>query len=101
MSNKKAQVAEIVNMRDQLVVVRKRLFQLAAATADWTKRVEGFLTDCAAAGRVFGEPIALPDWNNVLATPGPQSARSLDDELRKEMERVTDNHLLEFPRVGS
>jgi hypothetical protein len=100
MGNRKAQVAKIVNMRDQLVVVRERLFQLAAATADWTKRVEGFLTDCAAAGRVFGEPIALPDWNNVLATPGRESARSLDDELIKEMERVMDTIFWSSPESG-
>jgi hypothetical protein len=100
MSNRKAQVAEIVNMRDQLVVMRERLFQLAAATADWTKRVEGLLIDCAAAGRVFGEPIALPDWNNVLATPGHQSALSLDDELRKEMERVIDTIFWNSPESG-
>jgi hypothetical protein len=100
MSNRKAQVAEIVNRRDQLVVMRARLFQLAAATADWTKEVEGLLIDCAAAGRVFGEPIALPDWNNVLATPGRQSARSLDDELIREMERVTDTIFWNSPESG-
>ena len=58
-------------MRDQLVVMRERLFQLNAATAAQTKRVEGLLIDCAAAGRVFGARIDLPDWNNVLAMPGP------------------------------
>jgi hypothetical protein len=89
MSNKKAAIAEIVKVRDQLVVMRERLFQLAAAAAAWTKEVEGLLIDCAAAGRVFGAPIGLPDWNNVLATPGHQSAPSLDYELIKEMERVT------------
>jgi hypothetical protein len=80
--------------------MRERLFQLAAATADWTKRIEGLLIDCAAAGRVFGEPIALPDWNKVLATPGPQSALSLDDELRKEMERVMDTIFWNSPESG-
>ena len=41
MSNKKAAIAEIVKMRDQLVVMRERLFQLTAATAARTKKVEG------------------------------------------------------------
>ena len=55
MSNKKAAaIAEILKMRDQLVVMRERLFQLTAATAARTKKVEGLLIDCAAAGRVFG-----------------------------------------------
>jgi hypothetical protein len=89
MSNKRAAIAEVVKMRDQLVIIRERLFQLTAATAARTKRVEGLLIDCAAAGRVFGAPIGLPDWNNVLAMPGDQSAPSLDDELKEEMERVT------------
>ena len=47
-------------MRDQLVVMRERLFQLTAAIAARTKKVEGLLIDCAAAGRVFGAPIGLP-----------------------------------------
>jgi hypothetical protein len=89
MCNNKAAIAEIVNTRDQLVVMRERLFLLTAATAARTKRVEGLLIDCAAAGRVFGARIGLPDWNNVLATPHHQSTFSLDDELNKEMERVT------------
>jgi hypothetical protein len=38
---------------------------------------------------VFGAPIVLPDWNNVLATPRHSSAPSLDYELQEEMERVT------------
>jgi hypothetical protein len=59
------------------------------------------LIDCAAAGRVFGAPIGLPDWNKVLATPGHSSASSLDYELQDEMERVTHNYLLGFTRVGS
>lgn len=80
MSNKKAAIAEIVKMRDQLVVMRERLFQLTAATAARTKKVEGLLIDCAAAGRVFGAPIGLPDWNKVFAMPGHQFAHSLDDE---------------------
>jgi hypothetical protein len=86
--SKKAAIAEVVKMRDQLVIIRERLFQLSAAAAARTREVEGLLIDCAAAGRVFGAPIGLPDWNNVLATPGPQSAFSLDDELKEEMERV-------------
>jgi len=53
------------------------------------KKVEGLLIDCAAAGRVFGAPIGLPDWNKVLAMPGHQFAHSLDEELKEEMERVT------------
>ena len=89
MSTKKAAVAEIVNMRDQLVVMRERLFQLTAATAARTKKVDGLLIDCAGAGRVFGVRIGLPDWNNLLAMPGHQFAHSLDDELKEEMERVT------------
>ena len=90
MSNKKAAaIAEILKMRDQLVVMRERLFQLTAATAARTKKVDGLLIDCAAAGRVFGAPIGLPDWNKVLAMPGHQFAHSLDDELKEEMERVT------------
>ncbi len=47
------------------------------------------MIDCAAAGRVFGAPIGLPDWNKVFAMPGHQFAHSLDDELKEEMERVT------------
>jgi hypothetical protein len=87
---KAAAIAEIENVRDQLVVMRERLFQLSAATAARTKKVEGLLIDCGGAARVFGAPIGLPDWNNVLATPGRQSAHSLDEELREEMQRVTD-----------
>jgi hypothetical protein len=91
-SNKKvAAIAEIVKMRDQLVVMRERLFQLTAATAARTKKVDGLLIDCAGAGRVFGVRIGLPDWNNVLAMPGHQFAYSLDEELKEEMERVSKN----------
>ena len=100
MSNNKAAVAEIVKRRDQLVVMRERLFQLSAATAARTRKVEGLLIDCAAAGRVFGAPIGLPDWDKVLATPGRQSAPSLDDELKDEMERVTDNIFWDSPESG-
>ena len=100
MSNNKAAVAEIVKRRDQLVVMRERLFQLSAATAARTRKVEGLLIDCAAAGRVFGAPIGLPDWNKVLAMPGRQSAPSLDDELKDEMERVTDNIFWDSPESG-
>ena len=78
-------------MRDQLVVMRERLFQLTAATAARTKKVDGLLLDCAAAGRVFRARIGLPDWNNVLAMPGHQFAYSLDEELKEEMERVSKN----------
>ena len=81
---KKAAIAEVVKVRDQLVIIRERLFQLSAATAARTREVEGLLIDCAAAGRVFGAAIALPHWNNVFATPGHQSALSLDDELKKK-----------------
>src|SRR5271157_38509 len=77
-----------MEMRDQLVVMRERLFQLTAATAARTKKVEGLLIDCGAAGRVFGVRIGLPDWNNVFPRPGHQSAYSLDDELKEEMQRV-------------
>jgi len=84
-----AAIAEIENVRDQLVVMRERLFQLSAATAARTKKVEGLLIDCGRAARLFGAPIGLPDWNNVLGTPGRQSAHSLDKELREEMQRVT------------
>ena len=56
--------------------LRERLFQLTAATAARTKKVDGLLLDCAAVGRVFGVRIGLPDWNKVLAMPGRrQSAR--------------------------
>ena len=62
MSNKKAAaIAEILKMRDQLVVMRERLFQLTAATAARTKKVDGLLIDCVGAGRVFGVRIGLPD----------------------------------------
>ena len=85
MSNKKAAaIAEILKVRDQLVVMRERLFQLTAATAARTKKVDGLLLDCAAAGRVFGVRIGLPDWNNVLAMPGHQFVYSLDEELKKK-----------------
>ena len=47
------------------------------------------MIDCAGAGRVFGVRIGLPDWNNVLAMPGHQFAYSLDEELKEEMERVS------------
>jgi hypothetical protein len=100
MSNKKAAIAELVKVRDQLVVMRERLFRLTAATAAWTKEVEGLLIEHAAAGRVFGAPLGLPDWNNVLPTPGHQSTFSLDDELVKEMERVTNTICWNSP-VGS
>jgi hypothetical protein len=76
------------------------LFQLSAATAAWTREVEGLLIDCAAAGRVFGAPIGLPDWNNVLAMPGHQSAPSLDYELQDEMEKVTNNIFWNSPESG-
>jgi hypothetical protein len=62
----KAAIAEVVKVRDQFVIIRERLFQLSAATAARTREVEGLLIDCAAAGRVFGAPIGLPDWNKVL-----------------------------------
>jgi hypothetical protein len=40
-SNKKAAaIAEILKMRDQLVVMRERLFQLTAATAARTEKVD-------------------------------------------------------------
>ena len=43
-SNKKAAaIVEILKMRDQLVVMRERLFQLTAATAARTKKVDGLL----------------------------------------------------------
>jgi hypothetical protein len=58
------------------------------------------LIDCGAAGRVFGAPIGLPDWNKVLATPGRQSASSLDDELKIEMERVTHDIFWDSPESG-
>ena len=71
MSNKKAAaIAEILKVRDQLVVMRERLFQLTVATAARTKMVDGLLLDCAGTGRVVGVRIGLPDWNNVLAMPG-------------------------------
>jgi hypothetical protein len=70
----KAAITEVVKVRDQLVIIRERLFQLSAATAARTRQVEGLLIDCAAAGRVFGAAIRLPDWNNVLAMPGHPSA---------------------------
>ena len=57
MSNKKAAIAEIVKMRDQLVVMRERLFQLKAATAARTKKVDGLLIDCALAARRRHLPI--------------------------------------------
>src|SRR5208337_5006628 len=47
-------IDDILKVRDQLVVMRERLFQLTAATAARTKKVDGLLMDCAAAGRVFG-----------------------------------------------
>ena len=90
MSNKKvAAIAEILKVRDQLVVMRERLFQLTAATAARTKKVEGLLIDCAAAGRVFRGRIGLPDRDKVLAMPGHEFIPSLEDELQEEMERVT------------
>ena len=97
---KKAAIAEVVKTRDQLVIIRERLFQLSAATAARTREVEGCLMDCVAAGRVFGARIDLPDWNNVLAMPGRQSAPSLDDELTEEMGRVTDSIFWNSPESG-
>ena len=88
MAHKKAAaIAEILKMRDQLVVMRERLFQLKAATA--AKKVDGLLIDCAAAGRVFRGRIGLPDWDKVLAMPGHEFIPSLEVELQEEMERVT------------
>jgi hypothetical protein len=98
--SKKAAIAEVVKVRDQLVIIRERLFQLSAATAARTREVEGLLVDWAAAGRVFGTAIGLPDWNNVLAMPGHQSAPSLDYELQDEMERVTNNIYWNSPESG-
>ena len=90
MSNRKAAaIDEILKVRDQLVVMRERLFQLTAATAARTKKVDGLLIDCAAAGRVFRGRIGLPDWDKVLAMPGHEFIPSLEDELQEEMERVT------------
>ena len=88
-------------MRDQLVIIRERLFQLSAATAARTREVEGLLIDCAAAGRVFGAP-GLPDWNTILATPGHPSASSLslDYGLQDEMERVANNIFWNSPESG-
>ena len=62
-------IDDILKVRDQLVVMRERLFQLTAATAARTKKVDGVLMDCATAGRVFGARIGLPEWDNVLAMP--------------------------------
>jgi hypothetical protein len=42
------------------------------------------LIDCAAAGRMFGAPIGLPDGTRCL--PRRWSASSLDHELQEEME---------------
>jgi len=78
-------IDDILKVRDQLVVMRERLFQLTAATAARTKKVDGLLMDCAAAGRVFGARIDLPNWDNVLAMPGHQHIPSLDAELQLEM----------------
>jgi hypothetical protein len=97
---KKAAIAEFVKTRDQLVIIRERLFQLSEATAAQTREVEGRLMDCVAAGRVFGARIDLPDWKNVLAVPGRQSAPSLDDELTEEMGRVTDSIFWNSPESG-
>ena len=97
---KKAAIAEFVKTRDQLVIIRERLFQLSAATAARTREVEGRLIDCAGAGRVFGAAVVLPDWNNVLAMPGRQSAPSLDDELTEEMGKVTDSIFWNSPESG-
>ena len=97
---KTAAIAEVAKMRDQLVIIRERSFQLSAAIAARTREVEGLLIDCGAAGRVFGAPIGLPDWNKVLATPGRQSASSLDDELKIEMERVTQDIFWDSPESG-
>ena len=74
MSNKKAAaIAEILKMRDQLVVMRERLFQQTAATAVRTKEVDGLLIDCAGA-RVFGVRIGLPDCpDKPTRFPGPLS----------------------------
>jgi hypothetical protein len=96
----KAAIAEVVKVRDQFVIIRERLFQLSAATAARTREVEGLLIDCAAAGRVFGAPIGLPDWNKVLAPLGHSSAPSLDYELQDEMARVTHNISWASPESG-
>ncbi len=97
-SNKKAAaIAEILKMRDQLVVMRERLVQLKAATAARTKKVDGLLIDCAAAGRVFRGRIGLPDWDKVLAMPGHEFIPSLEDELQEEMERWKNNRAENSP----
>ena len=54
---KTAAIAEVAKVRDQLVIIRERSFQLSAAIASRTREVEGLLIDCGAAGRVFGAPI--------------------------------------------
>ena len=63
---------EILKMRDQLVVMRERLFQLTAATAARTKKVDGLLIDCAGAGRVFGVRIV-----DVQADPTTFSGKAV------------------------
>ena len=89
MSDTKADAIDnILEVRDQLVVMRERLFQLTAATAARTKKVDGLLMDCAAVGRVFRARIDLPNWDNVLAMPGHQYIPSLDAELQLEIGRI-------------
>jgi len=62
-SNKKAAaIAEILKVRDQLVVMRERLFQLTAATAARTKKVDGLLLDCAAAQQRPEDPMGAYDF---------------------------------------
>ena len=92
-------IGDILKVRDQLVVMRERLFQLTAATAARTKKVDGLLMDCAAAGRVFGARIGLPEWDNVLAMPGRQYIPSLDAELQLEMGRLCKNFNWKSPEL--
>jgi len=97
LSDKKAAaIAEILKMRDQLVVMRERLFQLTAATAVRTKEVDGLLIDCAGAGRVFG----VPDWQmclggrQTLKRHTSPSARRLKRTIPMEDTTVEDDVVL-------
>ena len=74
MSNKKAAIAEIGKMRDQLVVMRERLFQLTAATAARTKKVEGLLMALSHLASK-GSHAALRQFVNPLDSLNPLCAQ--------------------------
>lgn len=81
-------IEAILKNRDALLVKRERLFRLTAAIAARAEKIDRRLSDCVAAGRLFGTRIGLPRWENVLAG----SDYFIETSLEEEMERVTGDY---------